>query len=55
MFETGLNDMGLPAEPLLGLAELLPKVRKVMAAEVFEFHPFQIVPDALFSTFEQEL
>ncbi len=39
--------MGLVAEPLLGLAKLLPKVRKVAAAEVLEFHPFQIVPNAL--------
>ncbi len=45
--EKGLDDIGLPAEPLLSMTEFLLRGSQVRAAEILKFYPFQIVLNTL--------
>ncbi len=46
MSEAGLDEVRLPAEPLLGLPQLLPEMLDALTADVLELYPLQVPPHA---------
>jgi hypothetical protein len=46
LLDTSLEDMLLVPQPLFGLAQLGAELGQITTANVLEFHPLEVVPDA---------
>jgi len=47
LFDAAQNDLGLVPEAVGGLAQSIVEMGDALAAQVLQFHPFQVVPDPL--------
>jgi hypothetical protein len=47
LLDAAQNDIGLVPEAIGGLAQFIVEMGDTLAAQVLQFHPFQVVPDPL--------